>query len=327
MAKDLVNLMIDTYKGSVTEYSSKEANEVIRKALLDVAGLPADGKVDYKTFRKHKVEFFEIIEEALTELVQEGLEKQFEQFAEIRNINWGDSKVFTVEDRELFKVAVIADGNGNLRRQRIDRGEFTVDVSTRGVKIYEELYRLLAGRVDWNAMVDRVARSYNNEIATQVYNALYNSFDQLTATYAVSAAYTEATLTSLAQHVEASTGANVVIYGTKASLSKVAPSVVSDNMRDKRNIEGFYGVVNGYELREIKQAHVPGTDNFAINDSFLLVVPNLNDKMVKIVVEGDAIIQEQAGGQTADMSQEYTFIMKSGIAVVPSSNYGIYRLA
>src|SRR5690606_22452581 len=116
---------------------------------------------------------------------------------------------------KLFPVAVISDGNFNIRKSRLDTGEITVPMVTRGVGIYEELYRFLSGRIDWEEMVNRVAKSYNLEIANEVYNAIYNSYDSLTAPYKVSGAYNEEELTALCQNVEAATGANVLIFGTK----------------------------------------------------------------------------------------------------------------
>lgn len=326
MKNEVVKLAIDLYKGSLLDkYSKEDANEVLRKALIDIAG--GKDKLTYKDFRRNKAQFFEIIEEALSVLIVEGLEDQFSDFAEIRNVAWGDTNVFTVPDTKLFPVAVISDGNFNIRKSRLDTGEITVPMVTRGVGIYEELYRFLAGRIDWVEMVNRVAKSYNQEIANEVYNAIYNSYDSLTAPYKVSGAYNEEELTALCQHVEAATGANVLIFGTKMALSKVKPSEISDNMRDRRNQLGYYGVVNGYEMREIRQAHKPGTHDFAIDNNFLLIVPETDNKMVKIVVEGEALVLEKPGGQIADQSLEYVFTMKSGIAVVSSFNYGIYKLA
>lgn len=323
MNKDVVKLGIDLYKGTTGEFSKEQSAEALRSALLEING----GKIPYKDFRRNKIELFEIIEEMLQILVVEGITNQFDQFAEVRNLNWGDTNVFTVANQDLFKVAVISDGNNNLRRQRLDNGEFSVPVKTKGVKIYDELYRFLSGRIDWVEMVNRVAKSYNVQLATEVYDAIYNSFSALTAPYALSSAFSEASLIDMAQHVEAATGASVSIYGTKKALSKITTAQYSDNMIDKKNNLGFLGTISGYEMREIKQAHKPGTQEFAINDSFLLIVPNLDDKFVKIVNEGDALIQETQGGTNADQSLEYVFTMKSGIAVVPAAKYGVYRIA
>ncbi len=326
MKNDLVKLAIDTYSNRVVNYSKEEANESLRKAFMELNG--GSDKIDRKSFRRNKNEIFEIIEETLVNLVSEGLENQFDDFAEFRNLALGDKNEFHIPNEDLFPVSVTADGNGNVRRQRIGSDRtITVDTTTYTVKIYEEFNRFLAGRIDWVDMVNRVARSFNVKIKNDIYNAIYNSFSDLNATYGISAAYDEATLTELAQHVEAATDSDVIVFGTKAALAKVAPSTVSDKMRDEKNNTGFYGVVNGIELREVKQSHKIGTDDFAIDDNFLLVIPTIEDRMVKVVNEGDAFMIENQGGQNADLSMEYLYGMKFGVSVIPAAKYGIYRLA
>lgn len=325
--RDTVKLAIDLYKGNTGTFSADQSNEVLRKALIAANG--GSDKLDYKSMRRNKVEIFEIIEETLTYLISEGLEGQFGEFAEIRNLAWGDKNEFKVPNKDLYKVAVVADGNGNIRRQRIhDSGKFQVEVNTKAIKIYEEFHRFLAGRIDWAELVSKVQQSYNKKVAEDIYTTVYNSFSGLTSTYGISAAYDEATLTELAQHVEAASGgAGVVVLGTKMALAKVAPSNISENMKEARNNFGFYGRVNGFDLREIKQGHKVGTDDWIIDNNFLMVIPLLGDKFVKIVNEGEALFKEDTTGDNADMSMEYSFIIKSGIATIPVTKYGIYRLA
>lgn len=326
--QELVKLAIDAYRGTTGQFSKAEASETLRKALIDLNG--GSEKIDFKAFRRNKVEIFEILEETLAVLVSDGITTQFQDFAEVKNLGWGDTNVFHIPSQDLFKIATVADGTGNLRRQRLDSREMSIATSTRGVKIYEELHRFLAGKVDWVEMVSRVAKSYNLQLATDVYSAIYNSYSSLSAPYQLSAAFNADDLTTMAQHVEAaSNGAGAYIFGTKMALSKVAPSQISDAMKDQRNTMGYYGELNGFQLREIKNVHQAGTDTFAIDNNFLLIVPAVADKFVKIVNEGDALIIDGANGvaQAADMSQEYTFIMKSGIMVIPQAKYGIYRLA
>lgn len=320
---DLVKLAIDTYKGSLGEFSKEDANETLRKAFLEIAGTD---KIDYKTMRRFKPEIFEVLEVVLDKLIVEGLEEQFNDFVEIRNLGWGDTNLFLIDDPALFKVASIADGTGNLRRQRLDNGSLTVSTSTKGVKIYEEFYRFLAGRIDWTKMINKVAQSYNNQIATDIYTAVYGSYTSLTSTYGISGSYAEATMNTLIGHVEAATGMSAQLWGTKTALAKVTSAVVSEKLKENFNSMGYYGVLNGTPMRMIKQAHTPGTDTFAINDAFVMVLPEVPDKMIKLVIEGDSIIQETPGGQNADMSMEYTFIKKAGIAVVSAAKYGIYRI-
>lgn len=324
MANELVKMAVDAYRGTTGEFSKEDVTETLRAKLIEIVG---SANPDYKAMRRNGPAVFEIIEEALDILVVEGITNQFESFAEVRNMAWGDTNRFILKDTSLFKVATVADGTGNIRRQRIDNGSLTVSTSTKAIKIWEHLHRFLAGRIDWVEMVNRVAKSYQNELAVAVYNAIYNAYDGLTAPYAVSGTFDEADLIDLIAHVEAATGEKAVIVGTKKALAKVTPAVVSDNMKDTLNTLGHYGVFKGTELREIAQAHAPGTNTFAINDSFLMVLPTGGEKLVKIVFEGEAIVDEATGLDNADMSMEYTFIKKHGLAVLASKKYGIYRLS
>jgi hypothetical protein len=323
MDNNILKLALDLGRGSVANYSNDDANEALRKAFMEIAGTD---KIDYKTMRRFKPELFDVIEITLDRLLIEGISSQFDNFVEIRNTAWGDSNVFTVDDPTLFKVATIADGTGNIRRQRIDNGSFTVTTNTKAVKIYDELYRFLAGRINWATLVQRVNESYQSQIKTDIYTALYNSYDDLSSTYAVTGTYSESALITMVGHVEAACNREAEIMGTKAALAKITSANVSENMKDAKNNLGYYGTLAGTRMVKIPQAHTPGTETFAINDSFLLVLPTLNDKMVKLVLEGDAVIQETMTGN-ADKSIEYEFIKKAGIAVVPSVRYGINRLS
>lgn len=323
---DLSQLAIDLYTNRTGEFSKEDAENTLRQELI---GLFGTDKIDYKAIRGAKPEFFTILEEALDALVSRNMEEEFERFAEIRNVAYGDQLSFDIENSNLFDVAVIADGTNNLRRQRIHNGTITVETETRGVKIYDELARFLAGRINWEKLVNKVSKSYINKIYTAVYNAIYDGFNGLSATYGVSGTFAEATLRELIDHVEAAAGGvQAGIWGTKNALSKVQPANLSDNMKDAINQQGYVGVFEGTPMYKINQVHKPGTDTFAIDNNFILVLPQGEEALVKIVDEGESVILESAdGNKNADMSIEYTFIKKSGIAIVYPNKWGMYKLA
>jgi hypothetical protein len=323
---EVAKLAIDIYKnqGDVTKYSRTEAMEVLRRELIEANG--GSDKLTPKSFRNNPL-LFEIIEEALDFLIEEGIKGQFDQFVETVTIDHGDTKVFTVKENRLFDVALIADGTGDLRRDRLDVGELTVKTQMYGVGIYEELSRLLAGRVDFTELVDRVARSYENKIQNEIYNAIYNSYNSLGATYAISGTFEESKLDELIAHVEAATGMEAVIMGTKTALSKIQYARESDAMREKHNQFGYYGSFHGTDMMAIKQAHKVGTDEFAIDNNFLLVVPKNPDKFVKLVLEGDSLIIEGDSLNRKDLQRDYIFTKKAGVAVLRASKFGIYRMS
>jgi len=330
MEKDMIKLAVDLAKGKVQNYSANEANETLRKAFADLMefSLEGDGKIDRKTFRRHKVEIFEILEEIINETLHEGLENQFDGFAEYRNLAWGDTNLFKVPANNIFRVALVSDGNGNIRRQRLRDGqEFSVSLDTYAIKVGEDFHRFLAGRVDWAEFMEGIAESFRRDLTQRIYEAVYNSFGQYGATYhnRFSNGFTEDDLVEMAMHIEARTGEKVAVYGTKLALRKLAPSNITEAMKDARNKTGYYGEIAGIELREIQQSHKYGSDEFAIANDFVLLLPQNPDKMVKVVNEGDAIIQDINGGQTSDMMQEYFIANKFGISIITSKVYGFAK--
>lgn len=323
MSKELVKLALDMKKGKITNYTKDEANEVLRQELIELNG--GSDKLNAKSFRKYP-EMFEIIEQILDNAISDGITDQFSDFVETVQLDWGDTQVFTMDENRLFDVSVVADGNGDIRRDRLDSSEVTVRTKTYAVSVYEELHRILAGRVSFDRMIDIVARSYENKIQTEIYNAIYNSYDQLNATYRATGTFTEATLNDLIAHVEASSNSEVMILGTKSALAKIDKTKVSDTMIDERNRMGYVGIYNGTPLVEIRQVHRSGTHEFAIDNNFLIVAPQGLEPFVKLILEGDSLIEEVTEGRK-DMQREYRFIKKAGFVVLASSNYGIYRLS
>lgn len=330
MNKNLIKLAIDLAKGQVKNYSSDEANDSLRKAFADLMefSLEGDGKIDRKTFRRHKTEIFELIEVILNETINEGLEGQFDKFAEYRNLAWGDTNVFVTPANQIFRVALVSDGNGNVRRQRlIDGEEFIVKPETYAIKLGEDFHRFLAGRVEWADFINGIAESFKRDITQRIYEAIIDSFPSSNGTYyqADTTAPNEDDIVEMAMHIQARTGEKVAIHGTKLALRKLTPSSISDGMLGDKNKVGYYGEIAGIELYEIPQSHKYGEDEFAIDNGMLLLLPQSTDKMVKVVNEGDSIVQDQAGGQSSDMMQEYFIANKFGIAVIPSKVFGVFK--
>lgn len=330
MTKEIVKLAVDLAKGRVQNYSVEESNTVLRKAFSDLMEFSAEGngKIDRKTFRRNKIQIFEILEEIINETIHEGLRQQFDGFAEYRNLAWGDENLFKIPANNIFRVALVSDGNGNLRRQRLRDGqEFSVSLDTYGVKVGEDFHRFLAGRVDWAEFMSGIAESFKRDLTQRIADAVYNSFGAYGATYhkGFTGVPTEDDIVTMAMHIEARTGEKVGIYGTKLALRKLAPSATTDSMIDRKNEVGYFGTISGIDLHEIQQSHNYGSDTFAINNDFVLLLPQSVDKMVKVVNEGDAIIQDQQGGQTSDMMQEYFIANKFGISVITSKVFGFIK--
>ena len=319
---DLQKLAIDTYEGTVTKYSKDEAENAIRNAIREACG----GEWNHYAFLDNKGKIYQIITEVLSVGLGALLEGKFDDFTEVNDVELGDKVSFEVQNKDLFRVATISDGNTDIRRQKLYKGKLEVATEKIGIKIYEDFDRFLAGRIDWTEMVNRVQLSYANEISMRIYNAIYGSYDDLLAPYQVSGTFDEGKLLTAVAHVEASTGQKAVIFGTKTALAKITSANMSDGMKDKLNVIGHYGMFRGTDLLELPQAHKVGTNDFAVADDFLLVVPN-GEKIVKIILEGDTYIWDTEAGDRNDEQIEFFFGRKVGVGVLKADQYAMYKLS
>lgn len=326
--QQLVQAAIDTAQNTLQgQYSAREGSELIRQSMVDLFGT---AHLDYKTFRRHKTDVFEFIEETITPLTHKKLEETFSQFADFRSIPYGDQNLFKVPNTDLFPVATIAEGSGNIRRKRLEGSEFTVEVSNVAVGIYEELVRFLAGRVDWAMYVQKLVDSFERDIAMRISAALYGSFDDLGEVYKASIAADDEgmkdELLDIAAHVEAEHG-QVVLVGTKSALSKLKPEYHSDAQAGARNQQGYFATVDGYDALAMPQFHKSGTDEFAIDNNTILVLPTPDEKIVKVVLEGEAIVREANGSETSreDMQVQYDVIQRVGVLVINARKYGMLQ--
>jgi hypothetical protein len=340
MHKNIVKLAVDLAKGKIItngqkNFSADESNDKLREAFANLMefSLEGNGTIDRKTFRKHKVEIFEILEEVINEYLQEGLKNQFDGFAEYRNLAWGDENLFKTPANQIFRVSLVSDGNGNIRRQRLRDGqEFSVSLDTYAIKIGEDFHRFLAGRVQWADLMAGIAESFKRDLTYKIANAVMGSYGEYGATYhntfstTGAEAFSEQDLLEMAMHIEARTGSKVAVYGTKLALRKLNPQYTTEALNNDRHSRGYYANIAGIPLREIEQSHEYGSDNFAVSNDFILLLPENADKMVKVINEGDAIIQDQQAGITSDMMQEYFIANRFGIAVICTKVFGFVKL-
>lgn len=313
--KDIVKLAVDNYRGKVQKYSAGEANEVLRQALIEANG--GSTKLNYKAIRDGKCNgLFALIEEILSATVLDGLQGNefFMSLVEFRNVAEGDSPVFVTKDSNLFVVAEAADGTQGIRRQRLaGEAEYTIPTTFKAVRIYEELNRVLAGRVDFNEMINKVAESFQQKILNDVYSVWSNvtANDLGGATYYVSSgSYSESDLLDMVAHVEAASGGKTAtLIGTKKALRTIAPSVQGiDSQSDLYNL-GYYGRFYGSPVFAVPNRHVVGTTTFVLPDDVITIVAG-DMKPIKFVYEGEPLVIMGDPLQNADLTQELEYVTR-----------------
>lgn len=329
---ELLQVMIDAVKGNYMEnYSKGQTSEAIRNALIEANG--GSTKLNLKTFHRGS-EIYSLVEELIPTIIDEGFKDDDVIFSlvEYRNIADGDEQEFIIEGNSLFAVADAAAGVKGVRRQRIDKTQsVNVKTSVKMVRVYEELNRLLAGRINFTDFVEKVAKSFKEKILEDAYKAIDSISENtigLDSNYVVAAntAGAEEALLKLIAHVEAATGMPARIYGTKAALRKVPNAVMSDEAKSDLYNIGYFGKFNGTDMVCLRQLHKPGTSEFVMKDDKLFVLAS-SDKPIKVVNEGEGIMFENEPTDNNDLTKEYVYGQPMGTAVICSSKMGVFTFS
>lgn len=328
---DIVKLAVDAYRGNVEKFSVNQSMDTLRQALVDANG--GSTVLDYKKIRDGECKgLFTLLENILTRTVVEGLQGDefFMSMVDFRNVAEGDKNLFQIEDSNLFVVAEAADGTQGIRRQRLSGvSETSINTSLKVVKIYEELNRVLSGRVDFNVFINKVAESFQKQLLQDVYTLWTGATAAQMGgeTYFPAAgAYDEDELLDLISHVEAAAGGKpATIIGTKKALRNLKESIMSDGAKDELHNMGYVGKFFGTPVVAIPQRHKVGSTEFVMSDNILTVVAG-DDKPIKVVYEGNPIVLMGNPMENADFTQEYFYAEKYGMGIIlAGGNAGIGR--
>lgn len=331
MSKELVKIALAARKGKgYGNYSVDDSMETLRKALIEAN----NGKtsLDYRAVRDGECKaLYAIMEEIITKTVWEGLPESnpIFQFVEFRNKSLGDQDTFKVKSHSLFTVADTAEGTQAIRRQRMIGEELVAITPTlKTIKIYEELNRILAGRIDMNELIDIVSRSFVAKYNTDIYTAFVGTYAKLVAPYQVSGSFSEDKLMTLIDHVEAATGLTAYILGSKQAARKITGVKGADANSAKEDMYnlGYFGKFHTNPIIAMPNGHKVGTTDFILNDTDLHIVAG-EDKFIKMVTEGDTLIIPGNPMNNMDLSQEFLMGQRTGTGIVMSEVFGTYRMA
>lgn len=328
---NIVKIAVDGYSGCVEKYSVRESQDTVRKALVEANG--GSTKLDIRRIRDGKCgEMFALIEEILKQTEFEELKNDdfFNALVDYRNLSEGDQNEFVVEDINLFVIDEVANGTQGIRRQRLSGSKtITIPTSLKMVRFYEELQRVLAGRVDFNKLIDTLNKSFSKKVLEDIYTLWSNATaDDLggVAYFPTAGSYDEDGLLETIAHVEAAAGGKpATIVGTKTALRQLKESIQSDGAKEEFHNMGYAGTFFGTPVVALPQRHKIGTTDFVFDDKVLHIIAG-DDKPIKFVYEGDPIILPGNPANNADLTQEYVLGEKYGLGIVlAGGNAGIGR--
>jgi hypothetical protein len=321
---DLQKLAFSAYKGQSETKNKSELNTAIREAVREACG----GEWNYWKFRKNYLDVFELIVKLMPAAQAAGLGGKYDIFAEFQDTAMGDKNYFTVEDTNIYPVYTSSRGNADIERQKITKRNFTVATDVKAIKFYDELDMFMAGKVDFSELADKSNEGMMNHVGLLISDTIYGSYAAIDTEYKVTGAYDATNLSTIAKYVRASTGAErLQIWGDIDALANIADGFgYSDNAKDRANALGYYASFRSMDLIALPQAYRPLTQTFAVNSSFVILLP-ANEKIVKVQFEGDPVLEMSTDTLARnDMQMEIYYGRRVGAAAltVPEGKFGMY---
>lgn len=311
-------------------FSAGDSSDSIRNKMIELNG--GSAKINLKTFYRGSA-LFSLMQELLPSIINDGIKNnpQLAALIDYRNIADGDQNKFVLPANTYFVVRDTAAGIYGVRRQQVvDRQTVTVPTKVKIVRIYDDLERFLTGRVDFNELVDLVARNFERQIVEDAYVCISNvtaATPGMSSDYVIGGSFSEDALKTLVAHVEAENpGKKAMIIGTKIALGKITTaSAASEQAKNDLYGLGYYGKFYGTDMVATANAHKADGKTFVMSDSKIFVIA-ADDKPIKVVNEGDGFMFERQATDNADATQEYTYGQAVGVGFAPSAKMGICNL-
>lgn len=330
---ELVRLTLAIAHKDYANYSAEDLEGTLREKLIELNGGSEKMSLNaVKAFRAHP-ELYAYVEDLISVLSAEALSQSdfYAQMVDQRNIAAGDEMIFHVRKGARYVVANCARGTQGIRRQRIEEDtDVVLSPEPHAVKVYDEITRVMAGKISVASMIEGISKA----IARAMLNDVFAAWSDLTSTelgadFAPAAGtYDEDTLLQLAQKVSAANdGVDVYFVTTLAGARAINASDESNLGKDDIYNYGYRRKWNGIDVAIVPQRFKEGTTTFMFNDKVIAILPKLDEKPIKQVIQGDAFTNIHNPEDNADLSTDVVTITAWATAFVTGAQYGKYTLS
>ena len=307
--------------------SKEDVNEAIRNAVREACG----GDWNPYAFKKNAQDVFALLAEIMPVNMRATLGQQLDSFCDFRDEALGDKTYFTIYDRTVFKTLTVATGTKNITRVKLEDTNFKVDTKLQGIRMYDELDSFMRGNMDFARLNEKATEAMSQYVGELVASTIYGAYSSIKTRFKATGSYDASTLSSIIKHIKSENGVNSVqIFGNEDALANIADQFgYSDNAKDQANKWGYYGTFRGTDLIALPQSYVAGegSTDFAVDSSHVIIVPKTSDKIVKVVFEGEVIVDMNNSLSRTDLQQEILFMRRIGAAAITAvdGRYGMYK--
>lgn len=296
---------------------------------------------DYKSFRRNKMDIYDLIAEEIDEELPRKVESVMNMFAEIRQFGNSDRPEFRVRRgaQRGKQFVTAATPSGVYETFRLDHESFSLHSVAIGGGAYVDFERYLDGLEDMAELIDILMEGMMDRIWGMVQKCLLESWNMAgrpAANKKIVNGFDAAAMAKLCNAVRPY--GDPVIYCTPEFASEMSNGIVynvapngtlgtwphmsEDDYREIRD-KGYIGKFRGVPVVVLPQSYQDETNSkLALDPAFAYVIPAGKEKLVKLGFVGDTHWHEEVGHED---TYKMNFYRKLGVCMVGTPNYwGIY---
>lgn len=338
--KDLVVCSYYKTTPNPTKYSVEDVNGAVREAIHELA-------YDYDSYRRNKLDLFEIMQEAYTEVLPKEIESFMGTFAEIRHVGNNEKVQFVVSNgrRRAKQFVTSVAASGVYESFRLDKNTFEVGTRVIGGSAYIDFERYICGDEDIAESTEILREGLTDAIYGEIQKALIsavNAQNRPAKNKAITAGFDPDVMAQLCQVAGTYGNGGVTIYATPEFVTAMGPDAigmpvvwpgtsagmgVATPVYNPRNINeiaetGRIKTFRGNPIVEMPQSYTDETNEVTTtNPAIAYIFPNGRTKPVKVVLEGNVQIDDF---KNRDRSMEVEMYQKVGVGIITNYDWCVY---
>lgn len=306
--------------------STENVQEAFREELKKLGG-------DYNSYRRNKLDIFELMQEIFDEILPKYVKDSYRFLADTRVVGHGQKVTFTKKvGRARARSFITKVGLGGVFETfRLDRTEMDISVEAIGGAAILDFERMLSGQEDLSEYLDILMEGIEENILTQLSQALNASIDSTRPTNTVTTAssFDKAKFDGLITTIRAY-GDPIIVCTPEFADTIPANSVtvgstikISDTDVEDMRTYGVLQMYKGCPIVTLPQSFTDETNTEKVLDPrFCYIIPGMSSKIATIVLEGGTQVDEF---KNKDRSIELSVYQKVGVAIMHYNNWAIYE--
>lgn len=306
------------------KFTHEDINTALGKELNKLAS-------DYNAYRRNKITIFELIQETVDEVLPKRVYDALNQFVEVSHVKNGEKKYFTKREGALRgrNFVTRAAHAGVYEVFKLDRSSFEVKTEAQGAAVQISIEELLEGRIDFAELMDIINEGFELAMYKEIVRQMIALNDNtiLPANNIISANGWDArgfhSLLSIARAY-----AEPTIFCSYMFAADMVPHMhaITDRQKEEIQSKGYIGSYMGAKVVILPTSFYDATNEGGSNLTFppglAFIMPTGQEKPVKVVYEGDTIVEEFGN---RDFSREIQMYKKFGAALFSNPGICIYE--